>query len=79
MSHAYAPGPGDLLPPFAGHPHDPQCPENNSDDDTEYVIEDIKYFLDSACRAWNRGDAAKAREILSVAHSAIGEILGAAS
>ena len=79
MSHAYAPGPGDLLPPFAGHPHDPQCPENNSDDATAEVIDDVRYWLNLAYVAALNADLLKAREYLGEAKTMIDELLEPAS
>jgi hypothetical protein len=76
MIHVYAPGPGDLLPPFSGHPHDPRAPEQDDDDDvTKYTIADVKYFVDLAARTEAKGDMANARKHLEKAKAALDELL----
>ena len=39
MNHALLPGPGDLLPIYAGHPHDPRTPEDDVDDARQVIEE----------------------------------------
>lgn len=74
MSHVYAPGPGDLLPPFAGHPHDPRAPEQD-DDATAEVINDVRYRLNLAHVAALNADLPKARKHLEEAKAALDELL----
>ncbi len=75
MSVAYAPGPGDLLPPFSGHPHDPQAPEQYGDDATAEVINDVRYWLNLAHVAALNADLPKARKHLEEAKAALDELL----
>lgn len=75
MSVAYAPGPGDLLPPFSGHPHDPQAPEQDGDDATAEVINDVRYWLNLAHVAALNADLPKARKHLEEAKAALDELL----
>ncbi len=75
MSHAYAPGPGDLLKPFAGHPHDPRAPEDDSDDAAAEVINDVRYWLNLAHVAALNADLLKARKHLEEAKAALDELL----
>lgn len=75
MSHAYTPGPGDLLPPFAGHSHDPRAPEQDDDDATSEVINDVRYWLNLAHVAALNADLPKARKHLEEAKAALDELL----
>lgn len=72
---SYVPGPGDLLPPFACHPHDPRTPEDESDDATAEVIDDVRYWINRAHVAALNADLLKAREYLGEAKSALDELL----
>ena len=75
MSHIYTPGPGDLLPLFAGHPHDPRAPEQDDDDATAEVINDVRYWLNLAHVAALNADLPKARKHLEEAKAALDELL----
>ena len=75
MSNAYAPGPGDLLTPFAGHPHDPRATEQDDDDATAEVINDVRYWLNLAHVAALNADLPKARKHLEEAKAALDELL----
>lgn len=75
MSHIYTPGPGDLLPSFAGHPHDPRAPEQDDDDATAEVINDVRYWLNLAHVAALNADLPKARKHLEEAKAALDELL----
>lgn len=75
MSSAYAPGPGDIMPPFAGHPHDPRTPEPDDDDATAEVINDVRYWLNLAHVAALNADLPKARQHLEEAKAALDELL----
>lgn len=76
---AYTPGPGDIMPPFAGHPHDQRTPEPDDDDADEYVIADVKYFVEFAERAAAKGEKSKARDALVRARDSLDEILAGAT
>ncbi len=76
MSNAYAPGPGDLMPPFAGHPHDPRTPDDDEDDATVGVINDVRHFLNMAEDAATKGDWSKARQALAEALAPLEELIG---
>ena len=75
---AYTPGPGDseTWPMFAGHPHDPRAPEDDSDDTTAESIADVRRFLVAAELAAKRGDMDKAREALIEAKLSIENMVG---
>lgn len=72
---SYVPGPGDLLPPFAGYPHDPRTPEHDGDDATAEVINDVRYWLNLAHVAALNADLPKARKHLEEAKAALDELL----
>ena len=75
---AYTPGPGDseTWPPFAGHPHDPRAPEDDSDDTTAELIADVRCFLVAAELAAKRGELDKARDALLEVKLSIEEMIG---
>lgn len=75
---AYTPGPGDLMPTFSGHPHDPRTPEPDDDDATKYVIADVRYFVEFAERSAAKGEIAKARAALVRAKESLDDILAVA-
>jgi hypothetical protein len=76
MSHIYTPGPGDLMPKFAGHPHDSRTDDDDgSDDATAEVINDVRYWLNLAHVAALNADLAKARKHLEEAKTALDELL----
>lgn len=74
---SYTPGPGDAetWPPFAGHPHDPRTPEDDSDDTTAEAINMVRCFLVVAELAAKRGEMVKAREAWLEAKLSIEELL----
>ena len=73
---SYAPGPGDLLPPFAGHPHDPRTPDPDDDDATADVINDVRQFLNMAEVAAAKGDWKKAKQARVEARLSLEELVG---
>lgn len=75
MTHTYTPGQGDIMPPFAGHPHDPRAPMDD-DDPTLDVISDVRSFLAIAHVAAKKGDLGKARHALAEACKSIREFIG---
>jgi len=76
MNHIYTPGPGDLMPLFAGHPHDPRTPEDDEDDATVDVINDVRHFLNMAEVAATTGDWSKARQALVEARLCLEDLVG---
>ena len=75
MSHIYAPGPGDILSPFDGHPHDPRAPDPDDDDATVDGINDVRYWLNLAHVAALNADLPKARKHLEEAKAALDDLL----
>ena len=75
MDATRCPGPGDLMPAFSGHPHDPRTPDDDSDDTTAESIADVRCFLVAAELAAKRGELDKAREALLEAKLSIEELL----
>ncbi len=73
---AYTPGPGDILGQYAGHPHDPRTPEDDSDDTTAESIAEVRCFLVAAELAAKRGEIGKASEALRDARFSIDELIG---
>ena len=71
----YTPGPGDMLGQYAGHPHDPRTPDDDSDDTTAESIAGVLCFLVVAELAAKRGEFDKAREELREAKLSIEELL----
>lgn len=73
-------GPGDseTWPPFAGHPHDPRSPENDSGDTTEEALVDVAEYIADALSAYQMNDRAEYDRVLSEAAKAINTILGEA-
>lgn len=67
----------DYLPPCAGRPHDPRTPDDDDDDATSDVIEDIRQLLTMSEIAAGNGYVAKARQFLAEAHASLGELVGA--
>lgn len=72
---SYCPGPGDLLPLFSGHQHDPRTPEPDDGDATAELINDVRYWLNRAHVAALNADLPKAREYLGEAKTMIDELL----
>ena len=75
---SYTRGPGDeaTWPAFAGHPHDPRTPEDDSDDTTAELIAEVRCFLVVAELAAKRGEMVKAREALIEAKLSIENLIG---
>jgi hypothetical protein len=75
MSPALYPGPGDLLPAFAGHPNDPQAPDDDGDDSTAESLTEIREWLSIAEIAHSKGDFSKRRQALEEAQAILEEAL----
>ncbi len=71
-------GPGDseTWPPFAGHPHDPRTPEDDSDDTTEEALVDVSEYIADALNAYRMNDRAEYDRVLREAAKAINTMLG---
>ena len=76
MNYTAGPGDSETWPMFAGHPHDPRAPEDDSDDTTAESIADVRRFLVAAELAAKRGDMDKAREALIEAKLSIENMVG---
>lgn len=74
----YTPGPGDLLAPYGGHPHDPRTEPSEDDDPTLDVINDLRQFLDMAEAAATQGDWSKAKHALIEARLSLEDLVGEA-
>ncbi len=78
MTPARCPGPGDLLPVFSGHPHDPRTPDTDDVDEVEEcqdLIAKIRQEIDMAETALFLRDMEKARKALQEALFALEEAL----
>ena len=78
MNPARCPGPGDLMPIYAGHPHDPRTPDADDSDDVEEcqdLIAKIRQEIDMAETALFLRDMEKARKALQEALFALEEAL----
>ena len=76
MNHARCPGPGDLMPQYAGHPHDPRTPDDDDgDDSTPDALAEIREWLAIAEIAHSKGDFRKRRHALEEAHATLEEAL----
>jgi hypothetical protein len=78
MNPARCPGPGDLMPQYAGHPHDPRTPDADDVDDVDQcqdLIAKIRADLDMAETALFRRDMGKLRNSLENARHALEEAL----
>jgi hypothetical protein len=78
MSPARCPGPGDLLPIYAGHPHDPRTPDADDVDEVEEcqdLIAKLRNEIDMAETALFLRDMEKARKALQEALFALEEAL----
>jgi len=78
MNHARCPGPGDLMPQYAGHPHDPRTPEAEEVSDVDAcqdMIASIRAYLDAAELALFRRDFDKLRYPLEKARHALEDAL----
>jgi hypothetical protein len=69
----YTPGPGDLLPAFAGHPHDPRMLDDDDDDSTAEAFAEIREWLAIAEIAYSKGDLRKLRQALEEAQATLEE------
>lgn len=76
MSPARFPGPGDLMPAYSGHPHDPRTPEDDSDDTTEEAIVDVFGYIADALGAYRKNDRNEYDRVLREAAKAINIMLG---
>ncbi len=68
-------------PPFAGHPHDPRAPldeSNGDDEETKDVIGGAIQLLDMAIDYIDEGDIGKARHALIESQRSIADLLGPA-
>ena len=78
MNPARCPEPGDLMPIYAGHPHDPRTPDADDSDDVEEcqdLIAKIRQEIDMAETALFLRDMEKARKALQEALFALEEAL----
>ena len=78
MNPSRCPGPGDLMPQFAGHPHDPRTPDVGDGDDVDQcqeLISKIRICLDMAETALFRRDICRLRNSLEQARNALEEAL----
>lgn len=76
MNPALYPGPGDLMPQYAGHPHDPRTPEDDSDDTTAESVIAVSEYMLHAFIAYRSGNHSKYDRILREAAKAINIMLG---
>jgi len=78
MSPARFPGPGDLMPAYAGRPNDPRTPDSGDFDDVDQcqdLIAKIREEIDMAETALFLRDMGKARKALEEAMLALEEAL----
>ena len=78
MTPARFPGPGDLMPAYAGHPHDPRTPDTDDVDEVEEcqdLIAKLRNEIDMAETALFLRDMEKARKALQEALFALEEAL----
>lgn len=78
MTPARFPGPGDLLPVFSGHPHDPRTPDTDDVDEVEEcqdLIAKLRNEIDMAETALFLRDLEKSRKALEEAMLALEEAL----
>jgi hypothetical protein len=78
MTPARCPGPGDLMPIYAGHPHDPRTPDADDSDDVEEcqdLIAKLRNEIDMAETALFLRDLEKSRKALQEALFALEEAL----
>ena len=73
-------GPGDseTWPMFAGHPHDPRQPDDDSDDTTEESIVDVFEYIADALAAYRKNDRNEYDRFLREAAKAMNTMLGEA-
>jgi len=75
MDSARCPGPGDLMPQFVGHPHDPRNDSDDGDDSTAESLTEIREWLAIAEIAHSKGDFRKRRQALEEAQATLEEAL----
>ena len=75
---SYTPGPGDMLGQYAGHPHDPRSPEDDSDDTTEEALVAVAEYIADALSAYRMNDRNEYDRVLREAAKAINTMLGEA-
>jgi len=78
MSPVRFPGPGDLMPAYAGHPHDPRTPDADDVDEVEDcqdLIAKIRAEIDAAETALFLRDLEKSRKALEEAMFALEKAL----
>ena len=75
---SYTPGPGDMLGQYAGHPHDPRSPEDDSDDTTAAALVDVAEYIADALGAYRKKDRNEYDRVLREAVKAINTMLGEA-
>lgn len=70
-------GPGDseTWPMFAGHPHDPRAPEDDSNDTTAESLSEIREWLAIAEIAHDNGDLRRRSQALKKAKAVLEEAL----
>ncbi len=73
---SYTPGPGDMIGQYAGHPHDPRTPDDDSDDTTEEAIVDVFEYIADALAAYRKNDRNEYDRVLREAAKAINAMLG---
>ncbi len=78
MNPSRCPGHGDLMPIFAGHPHDPRTPDTDDVDEVEEyqdLIAKLRNEIDMAETALFLRDLEKSRKALEEAMLALEEAL----
>jgi hypothetical protein len=78
MNPARCPGPGDLMPVFSSHPHDPRTPDADDSDEVEErqdLIFKVRAEIDAAETALFLRDLEKSRKALEEAMFALEEAL----
>ena len=76
MSYTQGPGDSETWPMFAGHPHDPRTPEDDSDDTTAEAINMVRALAVSAAASEVCGDRTMAEKKMVAARDMINELLG---
>ena len=76
MSYTQGPGDSETWPMFAGHPHDPRSPEDDSDDTTEGAIVGVFEYIADALGAYRKKDRNEYDRVLREAVKAINTMLG---
>ena len=76
MNYTAGPGDSETWPMFAGHPHDPRAPEDDSDDTTAEAINMVRALVVSAAASEACGDRTKAEKKMVAARDMINELIG---